>query len=369
VATSAPLPGVISEGFTLTLGDIAIPAHQVTLIAGSVPATATALRASSDGLRRLAHGALELTIFGTNSRGVATARASSASCFDAANRRDDAVRRMHQLSLELAELLAPDPDADAIFGTPSESEVAALRYELEAARREYADAKQDVNDNCSNPDGPIPCTVDDNIFEGDRCNPDGPVAVDPSGYVRTRAGVPIENARVVLERSDTAKGPYRALPNGDKQMAPNNRRNPDATDLDGHFGWDVFPGYYRVTASRKGCHGSDTSKGLPVPPPVTNLRLTLSCPNLRRAATRTRILSVRRRGPSTVVTVQVSSRRTPTGAITLKAPGLPSVRGFVDPRHPRATLVLAGHLRKRARLTAGYTGNARWSPSRARKAA
>ena len=67
------------------------------------------------------------------------------------------------------------------------------------------------------------------------------------------------------------------------------------------------------------------------------------------------------------MTVQVSSRRKPTGAITLSAPGLPGARAFVDARHPRATLVLAGHPRKRARLVVRYAGNARWSPSRAQK--
>jgi hypothetical protein len=240
--------------------------------------------------------------------------------------------------------------------------------ELEQAQRDYDQAKQDFADqNCGDSD-PSTCGFADNIFDSG-CDPSGPVAVDPSGYVRTRAGVPIENARVVLERSDTAHGRYVALPKGDARMAPNNRRNPDATDIDGHFGWDVFPGYYRVRATHKGCHGSDTSRGLPVPPPVTNLRLTLSCPSLHRAATRIRILGVRRRGPSTVVTVLVSSKRKPTGAITLSAPGLPAARAFVDARHPRATLVLSGHPRKRARLVARYAGNARWAPSRVHKAA
>ena len=369
VATSAALPGIVAAGFSLTLGDIAVPAHEVTLIGGSAPATATRLRASSDGLRRLAHGALELTVFAHRTTGAATASASQLppidnACTYAQMTLDNTRTRVGELSLQLAELAAPDPDTDALFGKPDAFELALLRQQLEQAQQNYVFAQWGVESACG-PDEPGLCPTSDSIFDGDACNPGGPVAVDPSGYVRTRAGVPIEKARVVLERSDTARGPYVALPNGDQQMAPNNRRNPDMTDIDGHFGWDVFPGFYRVKATRKGCRGSDTSRGLPVPPPVTNLRLTLSCPNLHRAVTRTRILSVHRRGPSTVVTVQVSSRRRPTGTITLSAPGLRGSRAFVDARHPRATLVLAGHPRKRARLVVRYAGNARWSPSRA----
>jgi hypothetical protein len=127
------------------------------------------------------------------------------------------------------------------------------------------------------------------------------------------------------------------------------------------------PGGRRLERIRPHPRGR-ADRGLPGPPPVTNLRLTPSCPGLHRTATRTRILSVHRRGPSTVVTVQVSSRRKPTGAITLTAPGLKGARGFVDARHPRATLVLAGHLRKRAHLVARYAGNARCAPSRGHKA-
>ena len=369
VATSTALPGVVAAGFSLTLGDIAIPASEVTLIGGSVPATTTQLRASSDGLQRLAHGALELTVFANRTSGATPARSSqftspeSQQCAYAQINLDDERTRVGELSLQLAELEAPDPDTDALFGKPDAFAIAQLKEELENAERDYAAAKQTVENDCG-PDEPDPCASGGNLFEGDTCNPSGPVAVDPSGYVRARGGVPLENARVVLERSDTARGPYVALPNGDGRMAPNNRRNPDATDIDGHFGWDVFPGYYRVKATRKGCHGGDTSRGLPVPPPVTNLRLTLACPNLHRTATRTRILSVHRRGPSTVVTVQVSSQGKPTGAITLSAPGLHGARGFVDARRPRATLVLAGHPRKRGRLVARYAGNARWAPSR-----
>ena len=372
VATRAALPGVIAGGFDLTLGDTAVPARGVTLIGGAGPATTTQLRASSDGLRRLAHGALELTVFAHRSSGNPTARGSQGysnpNCVYSEMHKDQARIRVGELSLQLAELEAPDPGTDALFGKPDPGEIAQLKQELEQAQQDYAAAQQRFADDCGFPDEPNRCPADDNIFAGDSCNPGGPVAVDPSGYVRTRSGVPLENARVVLERSDTARGPYVALPKGDQRMAPNNRRNPDATDIDGHFGWDVFPGYYRVRATRKGCRGSDTSKGLPVPPPVTNLRLTLSCPNLRRAATHARIVSVKRRGPSTVATVQVSSRRKPTGLITLSAPGLGSVRGFVDVKHPRATLVLAGHLRKHARLVARYAGNARWLPSSARNA-
>jgi hypothetical protein len=139
-------------------------------------------------------------------------------------------------------------------------------------------------------------------------------------------------------------------------MAPNNRRNPDRTDIDGHFGWDVFPGYYRVRATRKGCRGSARTKGLPVPPPVFNLRLKLRCPGLHRAKTRTRVVRVRRRGPDTVVKVRVRARHAPVGLVTVAG-----VNGFL--RHGRTTVVLPAH---RKHVVARYAGNARWAPSRGR---
>ena len=60
-------------------------------------------------------------------------------------------------------------------------------------------------------------------------------------------------------------------------MSPSNRTNPDTTDANGHFGWDVLAGYYKVRASAPGCSAAETAV-LTIPPPVTDLDIGLSCP-------------------------------------------------------------------------------------------
>jgi hypothetical protein len=67
-------------------------------------------------------------------------------------------------------------------------------------------------------------------------------------------------------------------------MSPANRSNPDMTDADGHFGWDVFEGYYKVRAEKDGCVSpADPSQTfvesdvLTIPPAVTDLDLRLQC--------------------------------------------------------------------------------------------
>jgi hypothetical protein len=138
-------------------------------------------------------------------------------------------------------------------------------------------------------------------------------------------------------------------------------------------GWRLRPfgGIYRVRASRPGCHGTAVSRARMVPPPVTDLRLVLSCPGLHRAATHTRILSVRRRGSDTVVMVREQpggrsrSRRGLIGVVTLSIGGRERGFEFIAPRTGRVTIVIAGHLRHSTRLTARYGGNARFMPSSA----
>jgi hypothetical protein len=188
--------------------------------------------------------------------------------------------------------------------------------------------------------------------------------------VTSLSGIPLEHARVVLERSETAAGPFTPPRNGGPVMSSSNRRNPDATDLNGHFGWDVFPGVYRVAASRHRCRGTALSPSSPVPPPVTNLRLRLNCPGLHRTRTLTRIISIKRHGPDTIVTVRVTREARhdarPTGLITLQIPKLHGGFAFVNVGTGRATILLPGHLRKGTRISARYAGNARFAPSRAR---
>jgi hypothetical protein len=122
-----------------------------------------------------------------------------------------------------------------------------------------------------------------------RC-PDGTVTtqefdvyIDPSGFVRSVNGSVIVGATVTLYRSDSPDGPFIQVPDGSAVMSPSNRRNPDLTDANGHFGWDVIAGYYVVRAERAGCRGPDgapftTTEVLPVPPPVFDLDLRLDCP-------------------------------------------------------------------------------------------
>lgn len=110
------------------------------------------------------------------------------------------------------------------------------------------------------------------------------IYVDPSGHVVDTSGAGISGATVTLLRADDAGGPYTPVADGSSIMAPNNRSNPSTTDSAGRFGWDVLAGFYKVTASKPGCvnpanHAEDSvSTGvLTVPPPVTDVSLTLDC--------------------------------------------------------------------------------------------
>jgi hypothetical protein len=100
--------------------------------------------------------------------------------------------------------------------------------------------------------------------------------IDPSGVTRYQTGGLAPNAIVILYRGDSPDGPFEALSNGSAVMSPKNRRNPDATDADGHFGWDVVPGFYRVTATTAGCVAE--SAVLTIPPAVTDIELVFQCP-------------------------------------------------------------------------------------------
>jgi protocatechuate 3,4-dioxygenase beta subunit len=103
------------------------------------------------------------------------------------------------------------------------------------------------------------------------------IYIDPSGVVRDQNGRPVAGATVTLQRSADAAGPFFRVPSGNAVMSPSNRTNPDTTDAQGRFGWDVVAGYYIVTASKAGCVSTATSGVLTIPPPVTNLDLRLQC--------------------------------------------------------------------------------------------
>jgi large repetitive protein len=108
--------------------------------------------------------------------------------------------------------------------------------------------------------------------------------IDPSGTVEDTNGNPVSGATVTLLRGDDPLGPFTALPPGSPIMDPS--VNPETSDANGIFHWDVFAGSYQVTADKSGCTASGNpllptvSTGtFPVPPPQVGLLLTLSCPN------------------------------------------------------------------------------------------
>ena len=349
----SPLMGTVKDGFRFQLGGLATNQRTVTSLPVSAVGAADRLGARSAGLQRLAHGPMQLSVYGL--RGTAAPAAKTAlfeeECAEDRKNlvefRDTLLDYLQQLETQQQKIEAYQA-AGNIVPAGAYAFEDDLRFHIEVVENSYANTADHLQYLCP----PEPCE-DDNIFASEvPCPATGPVAVDPSGYVKTRGGIPLAGAKVVLQRGDSAAGPYAALPNGDARMAPNNRRNPDRTDGDGHFGWDVFPGYYRVTATHAGCRGSATTKGLPVPPPVTSLLLRLTCPSLRRTASRLRIAKVTRRKTDVVVSLTARPR---TG--TVKVGG---VLGFLAKGHVRITI--PGHPK---RITARYAGDARWAPSRA----
>ncbi len=109
-----------------------------------------------------------------------------------------------------------------------------------------------------------------------------PIRIDPSGSVLDTNGNPISGATATLLTSPTASGPFTAVPGGSDIMDPST--NPEITDSNGQFHWEVFAGYYEVQATAAGCSApGDSSQStvttpvLQVPPPQTGLVLTMSC--------------------------------------------------------------------------------------------
>lgn len=115
--------------------------------------------------------------------------------------------------------------------------------------------------------------------------------IDPSGSVIDAVSrQPVAGATVTLLRSDTAQGTFVQVPGGSAIMSLSNRNNPDLTDANGAYGWDVVPGYYQLEASAPGyvcdpnfppqgftCEANDTAKSgvFAIPPAVTALTVPL----------------------------------------------------------------------------------------------
>jgi hypothetical protein len=111
--------------------------------------------------------------------------------------------------------------------------------------------------------------------------------IDPSGFVTdsvTAAAIP--EATVTLQRMDagvwTDVNPYETA--GDPPSPTSSPQvNPQLTDADGHYGWDVVAGTYQVIVEKEG-YVTQTSPSVTVPPPVTDLNIQLVAAG---AATRT----------------------------------------------------------------------------------
>jgi hypothetical protein len=77
-------------------------------------------------------------------------------------------------------------------------------------------------------------------------------------------GAAIAGATVTLMHAGSPNGPFTPIPAGSVLMALSNRSNPDSTDAEGRFGWDVAPGYYELRASAPGytCEAGALSLGM-----------------------------------------------------------------------------------------------------------
>ncbi|MGH2858776.1 MAG: hypothetical protein ACRDMJ_14980 [Solirubrobacteraceae bacterium] len=179
-------------------------------------------------------------------------------------------------------------------------------------------------------------------------------------------------AKVTLARRPGRRGRFTQVPNHSAIMSPANRRNPDRTDALGHFGWDVLPGFYQVTATRSGCaavHGRGRAvrtKTLRVPPPVADLRLTMRCPRLRRAATRLRVLVARSPSGGVAVLARVQARRShPVGYVIFRAGRRVLGEAALSSRTATASVILERAVRAGS-IVAVYSGDGYDRPSRSR---
>ncbi len=198
------------------------------------------------------------------------------------------------------------------------------------------------------------------------------VWIDPSGTVLATTGhgpaIPLSGAVVTVLSSHTKAGPFRAVPNNSDVMSPSNRRNPDHTGILGSFGWDVLPGYYRVSATHAGCtaigHGKQAlSRVLSIPPAALNIGLELRCPKLTRA--RTHIALSARAAPMHEITLSARVRGKRPGGLVSFLLGR-RLLGTVplDPRHGTASLTVRGSTTHG--FVAEYQGDADDAPSSAR---
>ena len=197
------------------------------------------------------------------------------------------------------------------------------------------------------------------------------IYVDPSGRV-TSHGVPVAGAKVVLTRAGKRRGRQVRVRHGSPIMSPSNRRNPDRTDAIGRFGWDVLPGFYRVTVSKRGCratkgHGKHArTRVFAIPPAVTSASLRLNC-SLHRRASHVDLRVVRagmmKRGTAYLLRAEVRGHGKLVGTVTFSDGRHVLVQVTVHDGRAAAPVLLRGAAH---RFRASYSGNAFLAPSNSR---
>ena len=164
------------------------------------------------------------------------------------------------------------------------------------------------------------------------------------------------------------------VPNGSDLMSPGNRRNPDQTNLSGQYGWDVLPGYYRISARHPGCRAPDGrgtsvfSPVLAVPPAQTGIVLLLRCPQLHRTHARLTLAAQRFNAPTgggyrLQATVLGLRGRAPSGTLTFAAGRLHEQVALDPVTHVAILFLPALHLPRA--ITVSYSGDARYLPAKA----
>jgi hypothetical protein len=279
---------------------------------------------------------------------------------------------------EVAARIAEHLAGNFIFPAIASRHVEALGYhgtirgfaiEVAGALPATAAAANEIDDPCETVPGSPDSSGSAEIFDAG----DWSMYVDPSGHVTTPTHVPLAGVRVELQRARSRRRAPEAVPTGSTVMGPGNRRNPDTTDALGSFGWDVVPGFYRVTARRPGC----TARGarsvartltFPVPPEMTDLTLLLDCPHVRREPSRVALRVIRDPRIRTVLLyahvggAKRGARRHPEGIVRFTQGTRLLGSTPVDVRTGDATLPVTegrGHNSYRVR----YLGDAHYAPS------
>ncbi len=209
------------------------------------------------------------------------------------------------------------------------------------------------------------CEVNGSDEEGgDEGESEGEQEVDPSGFVRSTTGIPLQHARVTLQSEGTSHK-FTPLPRG-KHSLFDPAVNPELSDQLGHYGWNVVPGRYRTTVSHPKC-ASVVSRTVVVPPPVTNLSVRLRCRGLSRArsALALKVLGKPRAGGGALLRLSVRSPGgKPLGEVRVSV-GRRVLTGVLG-AHGVALVALPGLTAGTVAVRASYLGDARHAAAKVR---